>query len=78
MSKRNSHEAKAARRAAREIHDQAAADIAAGRPAVDIHGMDELTELADRGERLPCGCNAHDLFGGLLARLPDPGPDTAS
>lgn len=71
MSKRNTHDAKAARRAAREkIHARAAADITAGLPSVDIHDGDELADLAARGERLPCGCDAHELLhGGGWERL---------
>ena len=69
MSKRNSHAAKAARRAAREVHAQAAADTAAGRPAVDIHGLAEVTELAKRGERMPCGCDAHEMLHEMLEAL---------
>ena len=63
MSRRNSHDAKRQRRAEREAHHAAAArDRAAGLPSAEIHELDEMYDLAARGERLPCGCDAHELL----------------
>lgn len=37
---------------------------------VDVHTHDELVGLAERGEALPCGCDAHQLLhGGGWQRL---------
>jgi hypothetical protein len=66
MSRRNSREGKARRRAERAAQrdQQHIADLA------DVHSYDELVRLAEAGETLPCGCDAHALLHDLL----DPGP----
>jgi len=32
----------------------------------DVHSYDELVGLAERGETLPCGCDAHQLLHEML------------
>lgn len=58
MSRRNSREAKALRRADRAAHR----DQVDNRLLVQVHLGDELMLQAERGETLPCGCDARDLL----------------
>jgi hypothetical protein len=51
MSKRNSREAKARRRAERAGRDASRADL------VEVNSREQLAALAGRGEPMPCGCN---------------------
>jgi hypothetical protein len=60
MSKRNSRAAKARRREDRPTENPSQ-DVT-GLPLVEVTPVDELVELARRGERLPCGCDAHKLL----------------
>lgn len=52
MSRRNSREGKARRRAERAV----------SQPSAEVHDFDEMVALAERGERMPCGCDAHQLL----------------
>lgn len=56
MSRRNSREAKARRRAERASRQAAHAEM---------HSLAEVAAAAERGEVLPCGCDA----AGLLAEV---------
>jgi hypothetical protein len=58
MSKRNTREAKARRRAERE----ARANRSHGSDLVDVRSWAEVADMAQRGETLPCGCDAHELL----------------
>jgi hypothetical protein len=56
MSKRNSREAKARRRAERAQRDAARGDL------VEVHAIEDVAALADRGEPMPCGCDAAEYL----------------
>jgi hypothetical protein len=62
MSRRNTREAKARRRADRE----ARADQPDTPGLVQVQPWDELVGQAQRGETLTCGCDAHDVVHDLL------------
>ena len=70
MSKRNSREGKARRRAERA----ARVNPAHAQDLTDVQSLDELAVLARAGETLPCGCDAHQTLHELLGigdgRLP--------
>jgi hypothetical protein len=61
MSKRNSRAAKARRR-----QDRVQANRSHGNDSddglVQVQAYDELVGQAERGETLPCGCDAHELL----------------
>jgi hypothetical protein len=66
MSKRNTREAKARRRAeraARKVHPSR--ELATVQP-VDGQYMAELARQAEAGETLPCGCDAHQMLHDVL------------
>jgi hypothetical protein len=58
MSKRNSREAKARRRAERAEHR----DQMNARELADVRSWADVADMAQRGETLPCGCDAHELL----------------
>lgn len=65
MSRRNSREGKAKRRAERaerrKLLDDPARLVSVTLSAdgsTDVRSLDELARMAERGERLPCGCDA--------------------
>lgn len=60
MSRRNSREGKARRRAQRAANRQHAADL------TDVRSLDEVITLAHAGEKLPCGCDAHEMLHEVL------------
>ena len=64
MSKRNSRQAKASRRKARASHDEANRSHGndSGDDLVRVQTYDEFVGQAERGETLPCGCDAHELL----------------
>lgn len=72
MSTRNTRAAKAARR-----KDRARRRLAAGESLADFHTLDELIGLAERGARLSCGCDAHQLLHEFLADADAEGPGIA-
>jgi hypothetical protein len=59
MSKRNSREAKARRRSERAGR-RTGAD--SEQQLVDVRPWPEIVDMAQRGETLPCGCDAHELL----------------
>lgn len=74
MSKRNTKAAKARRRADRARREQARCEQAARQarsfaPLVDVQSLNELVVAAGHGERLPCGCDAHELLHDMLGAL---------
>lgn len=63
MSARNKRSAKAARRQERAARRTAVASSGpTGDDLVRVQSYDELVGQAERGERLPCGCDAHELL----------------
>ena len=66
MSKRNRRDVKARRR--KERADRAA-DGALYDPdgLVRVQALPELMGMAERGETLECGCDAHELLHGMLS-----------
>jgi hypothetical protein len=66
VSVRNKRSAKAARRTDRARKDRQEANGYHGSDLAFVHSLPELADLAERGERLPCGCDAHDLLHGML------------
>lgn len=67
MSKRNSPAAKARRRAERVTRQHRPADrTSTALDLVDVQSLDQLADAACHGERLPCGCDAHDLMRDML------------
>jgi hypothetical protein len=65
MSKRNSREAKARRRAERAARKGQATPVD-GDDLVDVKTMPELIAMAERGETMQCGCDAHALLHEML------------
>jgi len=63
MSARNTRAAKAARRKDRARKDRQQADHG---DLTAVHSLPELVDLAERGETLPCGCDAHQLLHEML------------
>lgn len=67
MSARNTRVAKAARRQQRAVRS---ASVASREPTADglvqVQLYDELAGQAERGETLPCGCDAHQLLHDML------------
>lgn len=59
MSKRNNRNEKARRRQERTARDASRPDPA---ELVQVQSYDELVGQAERGEMLPCGCDAHQLL----------------
>jgi len=74
VSARNKRSAKAARRKDRARRDR----LSNGHgdrlndSLADVHSLDELVSLAERGATLPCGCDAHALLHEMLT---DPGDE---
>jgi hypothetical protein len=59
VSKRNTRTAKASRRKERAR----SAELPYWDDSLaDVHSMPELVGMAERGETLPCGCDAHQLL----------------
>lgn len=79
MSKRNTRAGKARRRRQREVSELSVRKSPLRgvnlTPESDITSIGELVELAERGETLPCGCDAHAMLHDALAvqagHLPD-------
>lgn len=67
MSARNTRAAKAARRKDRARREANSHNVRDADSLVDVHSYDELVSLAERGDRLPCGCDAHELLHKMLA-----------
>jgi hypothetical protein len=64
MSKRNSREAKARRRAERAARKEVVP--VDGHGLVDVKTMPELVAMAERRETMACGCDAHGLLHEML------------